>query len=103
MNKDELDTLNRLVSLYLDFAELQAKEEKVMTMVDWSNELDYFLKMARKDILDNKGLVSHEKAIEHAKKEYEKFKKRFLDNPTENEKMYLENMHSLFLVEKKNK
>lgn len=50
LNKEELDTLNRLVSLYLDFAELQTKEEKVMTMADWSSELDYFLKMARKDI-----------------------------------------------------
>lgn len=103
LNKDELDTLNRLVSLYLDFAELQAKEEKVMTMADWSNELDYFLKMTRKDILNNKGLISHEKAIEHAKEEYEKFRKRFTDNPTEVEKKYLENMNSLFLIAKRNK
>lgn len=103
LNKDELDTLNRLVSLYLDFAELQAKEEKVMTMADWSNELDYFLKMTRKDVLNNKGLITHEKAIEHAKKEYEKFRKRFTDNPTEVERKYLENMNSLFLIEKRNK
>lgn len=103
LNKDELDTLNRLVSLYLDFAELQAKEEKVMTMADWSNELDYFLKMTRKDILNNKGLISHEKAIEHAKEEYEKFRKRFTDNPTEVERKYLENMNLLFLIEKRNK
>ena len=103
LNNDELDTLNRLVSLYLDFAELQAKEEKVMTMADWSNELDYFLKMTRKDILNNKGLISHEKAIEHAKEEYEKFRKRFTDNPTEVERKYLENMNSLFLIEKRNK
>jgi len=103
LSEDELDTLNRLVSLYLDFAELQAKEEKIMTMADWSNELDYFLKMTRKDILNNSGLISHEKAIEHAKSEYEKFKKRFLDNPTDNEKIYLENMKSLFLIEKKSK
>ncbi len=103
LNQDELDTLNRLVSLYLDFAELQAKEEKVMTMADWSNELDYFLRMTRKDVLNNKGLISHEKAIEHAKEEYEKFRKRFTDNPTEVEKKYLENMNSLFLIEKRNK
>jgi len=103
LSDDELDTLNRLVSLYLDFAELQAKEEKMMTMADWVNELDYFLKMTRKDILNNNGLVSHEKAIEHAKSEYEKFKKRFLNNPTDNEKLYLDNMKSLFLLEKKNK
>jgi len=103
LSEDELDILNRLVSLYLDFAELQAKEEKVMTMADWVNELDYFLKMTRKEILINKGIISHEKAIEHAKNEYEKFKQRFLDNPTEKEKLYLENMQPLFLIEKKNK
>ena len=103
LNKDELDTLNRLVSLYLDFAELQAKEEKVMTMADWSNELDYFLKMTRKDVLNNKGLISHEKAVQHAKDEYEKFKKRFIDNPTDVEKKCLGNMNLLFLIEKKNK
>jgi len=103
LSEDELDTLNRLVSLYLDFAELQAKEEKIMTMADWVNELDYFLKMTRKEILNNNGLISHVKAIEHAKKEYEKFKQRFLDNPTDKERRYLENMKSLFLIEKKNK
>lgn len=103
LSRDELDTLNRLVSLYLDFAELQAKEEKVMTMADWANELDYFLKMTRKDILSGKGRVSHEKAIEHAKEEYGKFKNRFLDNPTENERVYIARMHQLFVVEKKGK
>ena len=103
LSHDELDTLNRLVSLYLDFAELQAKEERVMTMADWTNELDYFLKMTRKDILSGKGRVSHEKAIEHAKEEYGKFKNRFLDQPTENEKAYIANMHQLFAIEEKNK
>lgn len=101
LNKDELDTLNRIVSLYLDFAELQAKEERVMTMNDWVNELDYFLKMTRKEVLNNKGLISHEQAVKHAKEEYEKFKDRFLDNPTDNEKKYIENINSLILLEKR--
>lgn len=103
LSKDEIDTLNRLVSLYLDFAELQAKEEKTMTMLDWVNELDYFLKMTRKEILNNKGLVSHVQAIEHAKEEYVKFKNRFLNNPTDNEQAYLDNIKQLFLIEKKDK
>ena len=103
LSHDELDTLNRLVSLYLDFAELQAKEERVMTMADWTNELDYFLKMTRKDILSGKGRVRHEKAIEHAKEEYGKFKNRFLDQPTENKKAYIANMHQLFAIEEKDK
>lgn len=101
LSNKELDTLNRLVSLYLDFAELQAKEEKVMTMVDWVHELDYFLKMTKKEILNDKGLISHERAIAHAKKEYDKFKKRFINNPTDNEKTYLENLKPLLSLDKK--
>lgn len=103
LSTKELDTLNRLVSLYLDFAELQAKEEKVMTMSDWVKELDYFLKMTRKELLNNKGLISHNEAVKHAEKEYNKFKKRFINNPTSNEKAYLDNLKQLFLLENKNK
>ena len=93
--------LNRIVSLYLDFAELQALEENVMTMNDWVNQLDYFLKMSRKDILEGKGIVSHEEALKHAKKEYNKFKDRFLDNPTEIEQKYLESLNVLLTYSKK--
>lgn len=50
LTKEEMDIVNRIVSLYLDFAELQALEEHVMTMNDWIKELDYFLTMTRKDI-----------------------------------------------------
>jgi hypothetical protein len=89
LDEKELEMLNRIVSLYLDFAELQALEENVMTMNDWVNQLDYFLKMSRKDILDGKGIVSHEEALAHAKDEYIKFKNRFLNEPTENEQRYL--------------
>ncbi len=103
LNIDEIDILNRIVSLYLDFAELQAKEEKIMTMNDWVNELDYFLKMTRKDILNNSGLVGHEEAIKHAKEEYKKFKGRFLSSPTNNEKIYFENLNKLLLISKKDK
>ena len=47
--------------------------------------------------------MSHEKAIEHAKEEYGKFKNRFLDHPTENKEVYLARMHQLFAIEKKGK
>ena len=80
LDEKELEMLNRIVSLYLDFAELQALEENVMTMNDWVNQLDYFLKMSRKDILDGKGIVSHEEALSHAKDEYAKFKNTFFLN-----------------------
>lgn len=100
LTKEELDMLNRIVSLYLDYAELQALNEHVMTMNDWSKELDYFLTMTRKDILSGKGLVSHKEAIEHARREYDKFKDRLLDNPTENERNYLTHFNELLLLEK---
>ena len=101
LSKDELDTLNRIVSLYLDFAELMAKEEKPMTMNDWIEQLDYFLKMSRKDILTGSGTVSHIKALEHARKEYNDFSKRILTNPTENEKLYSDKLQELMLIDKK--
>ena len=101
LTKEELNMLNRIVSLYLDFAELQALEEHVMTMNDWVKELDYFLTMTRKDILNGPGLVSHKEALEHAKKEYDEFKERLLVNPTENEKTYIAHFDELLLIEKK--
>ena len=101
LTKEELDMLNRIVSIYLDFAELQALEEHVMTMNDWVKELDYFLTMTRKDLLNGPGLVSHKEALEHAKKEYDKFKERLLVNPTENEKIYIAHFDELLLIEKK--
>ena len=103
LNAKEIDMLNRLVSLYLDFAELQALQENVMTMSDWSKELDYFLTMSRKDILKGPGKVTHKEALEHARKEYESFKTRLLVAPTENEKQYLTHFTDLLLIEKKSK
>ena len=101
LDDKELEMLNRIVSLYLDFAELQALEENVMTMNDWVNQLDYFLKMSRKDILEGKGLVSHQEALEHAKEEYIKFKNRLLTEPTDVERRYLDNINVLLSYTKK--
>ena len=101
LSKDEIDVLNRIVSLYLDYAELQALEEHVMTMNDWVKELDYFLTMTRKDILNGPGLVSHQEALEHARKEYDAFRNRLFVNPTENEKEALLHFNELLLIEKK--
>ena len=101
LSKEEIDILNRIVSLYLDFAELQALDEHVMTMNDWVKELDYFLTMTRKDILNGPGLVSHQEALEHARKEYDAFRNRLFVNPTENEKELLLHFNELLLIEKK--
>lgn len=100
LNKEEVDVLNRIVSLYLDYAELQALEEHVMTMNDWTRELDYFLTMTRKDILKGSGLVSRQEALKHARKEYETFRNRLTLNPTDNEKKMLQSFNELLLIEK---
>lgn len=104
LSKDELEVLNRIVSLYLDFAELQALEENPMTMKDYTIQLDYFLTMTKKDLLEGKGSISHEEAIKHARQEYEKFRIRLVNNPTKNEKQYLDNLNELLaLTSKDNK
>ena len=73
LTEDELNILNRMVSAYLDIAEINALERRTMTMQDWINELDSFLKMTRKDILSSKGVISHEQALKKAHEEYDKY------------------------------
>jgi len=59
----------------LDFAELQATNRKPMRMADWIQKLDDFLKISEKELLDNAGEVSHQKALDKTKAEYEKYRK----------------------------
>ena len=75
LSEDELKQLNLIVSLYLDFAELQATNGRLMKMHDWIQKLDDFLKISEKELLINAGKVSHQKAIGKAKFEYEKYRK----------------------------
>ena len=86
---EELDFLNKLVTAYLDVAEVNALRMHAMTMSDWVKELDSFLTMTHNDILNNKGTISHEKALEKAHKEYEKYMRNHL---TQAERDYLEIM-----------
>lgn len=72
--ENELRQLNLIVSLYLDFAELQATNGRLMKMFDWISKLDDFLKLSEKKILLNAGTVSKELAEVKAKQEFEKFK-----------------------------
>lgn len=87
---EELQVLNRLVSAYLDVAEINALKRKIMTMQDWVSELDSFLKMTHNDILNSKGTISHEEALKKAHKEYDKYMQNHL---TQVEKDYLEIMN----------
>jgi len=90
LSLEELEILNRLVSAYLDVAEINALKRKVMTMQDWIIELDSFLTMTHNDILDSKGSISHEQALKKAHEEYTKYMQNHL---TQAEKDYLEIMN----------
>lgn len=98
----ELDVLNRIVSMYLDYAELQAIEEKTMTMRDWVKELNYFLTMNRKDILNDSGKISHKEAMSHAESEYNKYKNRISLKPSDVELHYLKSIKDLEKIDNKN-
>lgn len=76
LSQEEITTLNRIVSLYLDFAELQAEEHRPMYMKDWIAILDDFLRISRKDILTHAGKISAQLAKAKADAEYDKFKER---------------------------
>lgn len=87
LTEEELNILNRMVSAYLDIAEINALDRHPMTMQDWINELDSFLKMTRKDILKGSGKISHKQALKKAHEEYDKYMKKHL---TIAERDYLE-------------
>lgn len=91
LSSDELDTLNRIVSLYLDFAELQAKSHKPMYMKDWIQKLDDFLKLSGKELLNHAGKISAELAKQKADTEYDKFKERTTYSLSSVEIHFLEN------------
>jgi len=73
LDEKELNLLNRIVTMYLDYAEMQAQKGIVMYMKDWVNRLDAFLQFNEEDILKDSGKVSHEVATELAESEYEKY------------------------------
>ena len=75
LSADELDSYNRIVEMYLNFAEFQAKNKKTMTQNNWIKKLDDFLNLNEKEILNNNGSISRESAEQHALEEFEKFKK----------------------------
>ena len=90
LSQEEISTLNRIVSLYLDFAELQAEEHRPMYMKDWIAILDDFLRISRKDILTHAGKISAQLAKAKADAEYDKFKERTKNELTPVEIHFLE-------------
>lgn len=76
LSEIELQRLNLLVSQFLDFAELQALEQRAMTMNDWINELDNQIIQNKRKLLEGKGKISHQEAMEKAEKEFEIYRDR---------------------------
>lgn len=76
LNEKEISRLNRLVTMFIDYAELMAEDEQLMSMSDWLSETDRFLTNNRRNVLEGKGTVSHEDAVKKVGGIYEEFRKR---------------------------
>ena len=76
LNQKELSRLNRLVTMFIDYAELMAEDEQLMSMQDWLKETDRFLTNNRRQVLDGKGHISREAAVKQVSGIYEEFRKR---------------------------
>lgn len=99
LNQDELDVLNRLVSMYLDFAELQAKNRRPMYMQDWIAKLDDFLHLSEREILTHAGKISHQHAIDKAHAEYDKFYSLMVDELSPIEQHFAEAVQAVKQLE----
>lgn len=76
LNEKELSRLNRLVTMFIDYAELMAEDEQLMSMQDWLNETDRFLTNNRRKVLDGKGHISREAAAKKVGAVYDEFRKK---------------------------
>ncbi len=94
LEEKEISELNRIVTMYLDYAENQAKKQRPMKMEDWTEKLDAFLRFNEYEILDNPGKVSHEVAKALAEKEFEKYRvvqdREFISDFDRDTQKYLE-------------
>jgi hypothetical protein len=100
LNEQELGDLNLIVSLYLDFAELQARSRKVMTMWDWLAKLDDFMRISERKILTHAGKVSREAALARAEAEFEKFRRLEDAKPSPVELHFLDAIEQVKQLEK---
>lgn len=82
LGAEEIETLNRIVNIYLEFAELQARARKPMYMQDWIAKLDEFLRITERELLTHAGKVSHEVAIEKAHAVYDEYRQKTAELPS---------------------
>lgn len=94
LNENELNVLNRMVTTYLELAELQALNRKPMYMKDWIERLDDFVRMTGNNILQNAGTVSHTQALKKANAEYEKYKEKTKNELSEGEKHFVKQIEN---------
>ena len=95
LSEKELQRLNLMVSQFLDFAELQALDEKPMKMQDWVAALDSQIVMSQRKILEGKGKISHDEAMEKAEREYSLFRQKDLANLKSDFDLFLEETKKL--------
>ena len=95
LSEKELDALNKIVTAYLDIAEVRALNHEPMYMKDWLETIDDYLKMTRREILSTAGRISHEQALDKAHEEYKKFKAKERDQISLVEKHFLESIGEL--------
>lgn len=76
LSEKEISRLNRLVTMFIDYAELMAEDEQLMSMQDWLNETDRFLQNNRRNVLDGKGSISHDAAVKKVSGIYSEFRKK---------------------------
>lgn len=98
---EELDTLNRIVNMYLEFAELQALNRKPMYMGNWIVKLDDFLRLSEREILTHAGTISNQNALEKARVEYEKYCAKHLNDLSPVEKHFQEAVKEVEKIEDK--
>ena len=101
LTEAELDALNKIVTAYLDIAEVHALNQEPMYMKDWLETIDDYLKMTRRDILTTSGHVSHKQALEKAHAEYDKYKNRLEDSLSPVEKDFIESIDILESIAEK--
>ena len=94
LREEEIAVLNRLVSAYLDIAEVNAMQRKAMTMADWIDVLNGFIKMSRQNVLADAGNISAELAEKKAHLEYSAYAEKSMDELTAVEKHFLQSIEA---------
>lgn len=95
LSDTELDALNKIVTAYLDIAEVRALDHEPMYMKDWLETIDDYLKMTRREIITTAGRISHQQALDKAHDEYKKYKAKEADRLSFVEKHFLESIRKL--------